>query len=150
MPHKKIHLSKIKNKSECFIQIQKKKILKLHKLFIGIIIGFLPAMGWRGDTNNGQICWFILLAPRELVLLTTLIGLIPIIVVIILYSIILHRAIKKVNELRRATGGGESSTSNLRFFRGGSSTILDQIENEAVMPLQRTARRGFFACCCGR
>lgn len=36
-------------------------------------IGFIPAMGWHYDTQNGRICWFTLLAPRSLILLTGLV-----------------------------------------------------------------------------
>jgi hypothetical protein len=90
-----------------------------------------------------------LLAPAELVLLTTLIGLIPILIVLILYSIILHRAILKINEMKRATSG--TQTSSLRFFRGGSTRVLDEIENETQVPLQGSPMKlGLFARCCGR
>lgn len=27
---------------------------------IGCFIGYLPLMGWYGDTNNGKICWVLL------------------------------------------------------------------------------------------
>lgn len=89
------------------------------------IIGFLPAMGWHYDTQNGRICWFTLLAPRILILLTALCGLVPMLLVIILYSIILNSAIKKVSELQKASSlhGTQSSNNNLRLFRGCQNVI---------------------------
>jgi uncharacterized membrane protein len=88
---------------------------------VGCVIGFMPLFGWYGDTENGRICWFILLAPRGLILLTVLAGILPILIVVVLYSIILYHAVKKIAHLqdsdnnRNATN---SSTNNLRMFRG--------------------------------
>lgn len=106
-------------------------------------MGFLPAMGWRGDTNNGRICWFIVLAPPHLVLLTTVIGILPVFLVLILYSIILHRALQKVGELKNSTSGAQTS-GRLRFFRGGGSTnnVLDQIQREEEPLHDGVDRRG--------
>lgn len=111
---------------------------------LGLVIGFLPAMGWCGDTNNGQYCWFILLAPKGLIFLTVCIGSIPLITVVILYSIILYHALKNIIRLQRAkrseaqvqhksTDNGPNKTSSssnqcqsgsegLRIFQGGVKT----------------------------
>lgn len=90
------------------------------------MIGFLPAFGWRGDTNNGRRCWFILAAPPELILLTSVLGFLPIVVVVILYSIILHHALRKVIQLKRAaknhTVGAVSG--NLRMHVGNGSLAM--------------------------
>ncbi|KAJ8924228.1 hypothetical protein NQ315_007019 [Exocentrus adspersus] len=95
---------------------------------IGIIVGFLPLMGWYGDTNNGQICWFILLAPKGLVLITVLLGILPIILVLFLYSIILYHALRKIVQLQRQSRNRNNvdieedpSSGNIRMFRGGSN-----------------------------
>ncbi|XP_059611452.1 glucose-dependent insulinotropic receptor-like isoform X2 [Phlebotomus argentipes] len=94
---------------------------------IGLIIGFLPAMGWRGDTDNGRVCWFIVLAPPELVLLTTILGLLPILLVVVLYSIILYHALRRVIALNKATQqhtGVQSGT--LRMHVGASTQTLNE------------------------
>ncbi|XP_049850556.1 glucose-dependent insulinotropic receptor-like [Schistocerca gregaria] len=103
---------------------------------LGIVVGFLPAFGWSGNTNNGRVCWFIRM-PAGLVLLVTYLGIIPVITVIILYSIILYRALKKVRQLQRAdeeanTNGStqnqrspKNNAKNMRIFRGGMSTQME-------------------------
>lgn len=105
---------------------------------LGIILGFLPSTGiWSGSTENGRICWFISLAPPGLILLITIIGLIPVILVITLYSIILYHAIKKVMQLRKADknrddkslGGSGEGRGESRIFRGGGGKIHNKEDN---------------------
>ncbi|KAL1380743.1 hypothetical protein pipiens_013968, partial [Culex pipiens pipiens] len=79
------------------------RLLIVGTWLLGLVVGFLPAFGWRGDTEGGRICWFIRLAPPPLVILTTVLGIIPVLVVIVLYSIILHKAIRRVAQLKKAT-----------------------------------------------
>ncbi|KAJ8942786.1 hypothetical protein NQ314_009954 [Rhamnusium bicolor] len=106
---------------------------------IGLIIGFMPLLGWYGNTDNGNICWFIVLAPKELVLLTVLMGVIPIILVLFLYSIILYHAVKKIIQLQqsenRSNGNidDDPSSGNIRMFRGGgnkSESDLDELPQQ--------------------
>lgn len=82
----------------------------------------MPAFGWRGDTENGRRCWFILVAPPELVLLTSCIGFLPMAVVVVLYSIILHHALRKVIQLKQAykSQGAGAVAGNLRMHVGAS------------------------------
>lgn len=83
-------------------------------------------MGWYGDTDNGRVCWFIVLAPKELILLTVIAGIIPLVVVVVLYSIILYRALNKIIQLKEADANIQSPQGNensLRLFRGGSSSV---------------------------
>ncbi|KAJ3649541.1 hypothetical protein Zmor_021279 [Zophobas morio] len=109
---------------------------------IGCVIGFIPLFGWYGDTDNGRICWFILLAPRGLILLTVLVGIIPIITVSILYSIILYHAIQKIIQLKNSGNQNtESGTKNLRMFRGrGPSVDIPNEENS-----NETTEKSFFS-----
>lgn len=93
---------------------------------IGIILGFLPATGLlSGGIEGGKMCWFISVAPPGLVLLITIVGLLPVLLVVVLYGIILYHAIKKVIQLRRADKNREQQTGSregdLRIFRGGNS-----------------------------
>lgn len=98
------------------------------------MVGFLPAFGWRGDTGEGRWCWFIRLAPPELILLTSCIGFLPIIIVVILYSIILHHALRKVIQLKRAARNNGAVSGNLRIHVGTKSTTMP-------MPSHGTAAR---------
>lgn len=90
--------------------------------FLGCTIGFLPLMGWRQGNENGKICWFIVIAPKLLILLTVTIGAIPVITVFILYSIILYRTIQKIIEYKKSQHPTSEDTcqGGLRMFRGGS------------------------------
>lgn len=101
---------------------------------IGGVIGFLPLMGWRGDTKGGSVCWFILISPPPLIILTALIAFIPMCIVVVLYSIILYHAIRKVIQLNRATQNTDGAQDGrLRMFRGGggSTMVLDQPSTNA-------------------
>lgn len=129
-----------------------KNIQLISHTFAAIIIGFLPTMGWRGDTQDGRICWFILLAPPNLILITAILGLIPIFLVLTLYSIILCKALKKVSELKKATSArGAQSSNNLRIFRG-SNVVMNQIERaHSEAPLtqqQKPPKHKIFSWCC--
>ncbi|XP_052863453.1 5-hydroxytryptamine receptor 1A-like [Anopheles cruzii] len=87
---------------------------------IGVSIGFLPALGWRGDTDGGRTCWFIRLAPPPLVILTSVTGILPVLLVLILYGIILRKALRRVSQLKKASREMRGvQTGNLRLFRGG-------------------------------
>lgn len=108
-------------------------------------------MGWRGDTQEGRICWYIILAPPNLILITAFLGLIPIFLVLILYSIILYKALKKVSELKKATSSrGVESSNNLRIFRG-NNVVMNQTErahSEAPLTQQQSPQRNIFSWCC--
>ncbi|XP_024944978.1 glucose-dependent insulinotropic receptor isoform X2 [Cephus cinctus] len=106
------------------------RLLILFTWILGLIIGFLPLTGWSGSTNNGRWCWFIKLAPPGLIILITVIGLLPILLVLILYGIILYHAINKVTQLQRAdarqaataatSGTAEKNKiTEIRITRGG-------------------------------
>uniref|UniRef100_A0A182MHQ4 G-protein coupled receptors family 1 profile domain-containing protein n=1 Tax=Anopheles culicifacies TaxID=139723 RepID=A0A182MHQ4_9DIPT len=98
------------------------RILIVATWIIGATIGFLPAFGWRGDTDGGRTCWFIRLAPPGLVILTAVAGILPVLLVIILYGIILQKALRRVNQLKKASRELRGvQTGNLRLFRGGAS-----------------------------
>lgn len=113
--------------------ITRKPLIRFVFLFAGLVIGFLPLMGWAGDTDNGRVCWFIILAPKHLVIFTTVVGFIPVLLVIVLYSIILYNAIKKVIQLKKMgednATTGEHNASNLRMFRGGT---VSKAQNSTV------------------
>jgi hypothetical protein len=99
----------------------------------------------RGNMTYDQ-CWFILLAPN-LILVTTIIGIIPVFVVIVLYTFILYEALKKVSELQRATGGVETS-NNLRYFRGSTADVRQTIESDTVAPLRQPSNATSLRCWC--
>ncbi|XP_017779691.1 PREDICTED: 5-hydroxytryptamine receptor 1A-like [Nicrophorus vespilloides] len=112
--------------------------------FIGLVIGFLPLFGWYGDTNNGRKCWFILLAPKDLIKLTVIAGGIPLLTVMVLYSIILYHAIKNIYRLQRAEQTNETDPNGLRIFRGKSVESVDSVvQTEPGQPVQNVFKRMF-------
>lgn len=125
---------------------------------LGAIVGYLPAMGIREFTDNGKWCWFIILTPRSLVLVTTSIGLIPLITIIVLYSIILKTALDKISNLKKAARESMgTAVGSLRLFRGGQDRNSNTSElnnnggyiNDDIDRLPRK-RRGFWNGCCRR
>ncbi|XP_055621596.1 5-hydroxytryptamine receptor 1B-like isoform X2 [Toxorhynchites rutilus septentrionalis] len=117
---------------------------------IGLTIGFLPAFGWRGDTDGGRICWFVRLAPPALIILTTTVGLFPLIVVIVLYGIILHKALRRVVQLKKAGREQQGALAgNLRLFRGGA-TAASSPNLDSERPLTEGEQKSpeCFGWCC--
>ncbi|XP_066157674.1 glucose-dependent insulinotropic receptor-like [Euwallacea fornicatus] len=98
--------------------------------FMALIIGFLPLMGWAGDTKDGQVCWFIVVAPDPLIILTVSIGLIPIILVMILYSIILYHAIANIKKIKYSVSTVNNISEQveckecMRVFRGNTELSI--------------------------
>lgn len=59
-------------------------------------------MGWSRSTDNGRVCWFIIIAPKELMLLTVIVGGICVVIVTILNVLILRKALKSIEHIQRA------------------------------------------------
>nr|AIK28864.1 putative serotonin receptor [Aedes aegypti] len=132
-----------------YITPSRAKLLIAATWLIGLIIGFLPAFGWRGDTDGGRVCWFVRLAPPALIILTTVVGIIPLIVVIVLYSIILQKALRRVAQLKKAGLEQQGALAgNLRLFRGGG-TAAASAPVAAEQPLADEHRKPTkcFRCC---
>lgn len=104
---------------------------------LGLIIGFMPAMGWKGWTNGGKYCWFIRLAPHGLVLLTGALGCLPIIIITVLYMIILYQALRKIIQLQKCDHEAsirhipkdDDDRNTMRIFRGGQSSKESNEDN---------------------
>lgn len=99
------------------------------------------------------MCWFVRLAPPALIILTTVVGIIPLIVVIVLYSIILHKALRRVAQLKKASREQQGALAgNLRLFRGGGGTAAAAAARApaaAEQPLSEENRKPTkcFRCC---
>lgn len=108
-------------------------------------------MGWHGETDNGRICWFILLAPKNLIFLTVIVGAIPLMTVVVLYSVILYHAIKKIIQIERSVEeetrhAPQQNQNDLRMFRGrGSSSGLSEDDDRPVaLPKEKNVFRKIF------
>ena len=72
-------------------------------------------------------------------------GTVPVFVVVCLYLLILGKALKKVNEYKKAQNGVETE-NHLRYFRGGGAS--DQEDNsDTITPLRTTQKLNCFKCC---
>jgi len=93
-------------------------------------------MGWSGNTMNGKVCWFIAVAPDPLIIITVTIGLIPILLVMVLYSIILYHAIANIKQIKYSVSSVYTISEqtdyedNVRVFRGNRE-----------LPIRRVCRR---------
>lgn len=86
----------------------------------GITLGFFPAVGWVNNELRHSRCYYVSLFPGALVLLNSLLSIVPIILVAVLYSIILVKALKNVREIK-ASVKIVNTTNNkpeLRIYRG--------------------------------
>lgn len=84
-------------------------------------------MGWSRDTDNGRVCWFIIIAPKELMLLTVLIGALAIVVVTVLNILILRKALESIAQDQRA---------DQNVFTISNSTALHRTRNTKVQVVQ--------------
>lgn len=89
-------------------------------------------MLWNNTTEDGKVCWFVLMAPPNLLLFTAILGCIPVLVVCVLYSIILYNAIKRVIHLKNMDENQTDITQKrLRTFRG-KPNVKQTISNGSV------------------
>ena len=92
----------------------------------GITLGFFPAFGWVNTELKNARCYYVSLFPGTLILLNSFLSIIPIILVAVLYTIILIKALKNVREIKasvKIVNSKTNSTPELRIYRGnGHST----------------------------
>lgn len=125
-------------KYQLWLNPRRARWLILCTWILGLVIGFMPAMGWKGWTNGGKYCWFIRLAPHGLVLLTGTLGFLPIIIITILYTIILYQALRKVVQLQKSDNAAsvrhvpkdDNDPNAMRIFRGGQSSRENNARNK--------------------
>nr|CAH7738339.1 unnamed protein product [Callosobruchus chinensis] len=114
------------------------KMLILTSWLVGGILSFLPLMGWHNENVESKSCLYINTVPKKLVILTTVLGVTPLLMVIVLYSIILRHALKKIVESRRnwmvpmpgATQTQDSSSARKRYKFANNMTL--QSDNRLI------------------
>lgn len=87
----------------------------------GITLGFFPASGWVNTELKNSRCYYVSLFPGTLILLNSFLSIIPIILVAVLYTIILIKALKNVREIKASVKIVNSNTHSkpeLRIYRG--------------------------------
>ncbi|XP_026743127.1 glucose-dependent insulinotropic receptor-like isoform X1 [Trichoplusia ni] len=90
---------------------------------VSITLGFLPATGWTNTELMLTRCYYVALFPGSLILINSFLSIVPITAVVILYSIILVRALKTVREVKAGTkhikeNAKSHDNSKLRISRG--------------------------------
>lgn len=97
--------------------------LYVTRVLVGVTLSFLPATGWQNEEFVSLRCTYVGLFPGSLVLLNSLLSIIPIIVVAILYSIILVKALKNVTNIKAAEKPVKNSISEpkLRIYKGNAN-----------------------------
>lgn len=87
----------------------------------------MPATGWTNQELRFARCSYISVFPGGLIFINSILSIIPIIVVAVLYSIILVRALKNVGNIRSAKKqGGESALTDKpkpRMYRSNLNHI---------------------------
>lgn len=104
-------------KYQTLLNSQRAYLLIIIAWILGCTIGYLPLMGWNSDTYNGQKCWFVIIVPPNLILLTVIIAVVPIVSTIIAYSVILYHAIKTISQSQQEDTS--QCVHKLRQFKGG-------------------------------
>nr|XP_026494361.1 glucose-dependent insulinotropic receptor-like [Vanessa tameamea] len=84
---------------------------------IGITLGFLPAIGFVNTELKHSRCYYVALFPGAIILLNSLLSIVPIILVAVLYSIILVKALKNVKEINATVKSVNSSKSKIPEMR---------------------------------
>ncbi|CAH0594341.1 unnamed protein product [Chrysodeixis includens] len=92
---------------------------------VSITLGFLPATGWTNTELTLTPCYYVALFPGSLILINSFLSIVPITAVVILYSIILLRALKTMREVKAGTKHIKATEksqdhSKLRIFRGNT------------------------------
>lgn len=94
--------------------------LYITRVLVGVTLSFLPATGWKSEDFVLLRCTYVGLFPGSLILLNSFLSIIPIIVVAILYSIILVKALRNVTNIKAAEKSVKNSESEpkLRIYIG--------------------------------
>lgn len=93
----------------------------IYCIFPGITLGFLPITGWVNTELRHSRCFYIVLFPGGLILVNSLLSIIPIILVGVLYSIILVKALKNVKKIKdtlKIVDSKNNKLSEMRINRG--------------------------------
>ncbi|KAK9884111.1 hypothetical protein WA026_005065 [Henosepilachna vigintioctopunctata] len=94
---------------------------------LGISIGYLPLMGWSGDSKNGQECWFVTVAPKNLIFIAIIFFTLPLLTVMLLYAIISYNALKTIVKphlsLNSSHKSQDNNISRLRAFKNKTTQL---------------------------
>ncbi|KPI92214.1 PREDICTED: glucose-dependent insulinotropic receptor-like isoform X1 [Papilio xuthus] len=89
---------------------------------IGLTLGFMPVTGLVNEDHIDIKCTYVSLFPSILILINSLLSIIPILLVAVLYTIILFKALKNAkqinNTLKTVRIKSSSDASEIRAYRG--------------------------------
>ncbi|XP_055851776.1 glucose-dependent insulinotropic receptor-like isoform X1 [Episyrphus balteatus] len=81
---------------------------------LGSLMGLVPIFTWQYPMNGGN-CWFLVLVPPKIFLIAVITGMVPILLVLVLYCIILKKALNSRNQINYSLKIHER---DLRTFHG--------------------------------
>lgn len=90
--------------------------------FTGLTLGFMPITGLVNEDHLDIKCTYVALFPSILILINSLLSIIPIILVAVLYTIILFKALKNAKQINKTLKTVRIKSSNdateIRAYRG--------------------------------
>ncbi|XP_055851774.1 glucose-dependent insulinotropic receptor-like [Episyrphus balteatus] len=117
-------------------------------LFVWILaslIGLVPIFTWQYPMNGGT-CWFTVLVPPKIFLIPVVSGMVPILLVLVLYCIIVKNALNSRNQIKcRPISSPQNYERDLRMFRG-----REQITSNCADEDLPSRVRSFGLPCCRR
>ncbi|KAI8424919.1 hypothetical protein MSG28_006834 [Choristoneura fumiferana] len=110
---------------------------------IGLTLGFMPVTGWVNTELIFSRCYYTALFPASLIFFNTCLSIIPIILVTVLYSIVLVRALRNVRDIKTAqksvhVNSNSDETPKLRMYRGNtnmsrnSGAVLTKVDKTKI------------------
>ncbi|CAH2045143.1 unnamed protein product, partial [Iphiclides podalirius] len=99
---------------------------------IGVTLGFMPATGWINKELVKSKCAYVSLFPGILILINSLLSIVPIILVAVLYSIILVKALKNVDQInttmKTVRVRSSDNTPEMRIYRGHGKATAHSVK----------------------
>ncbi|XP_073950278.1 dopamine receptor 4-like [Choristoneura fumiferana] len=110
---------------------------------IGLTLGFLPVTGWVNTQHIFSRCYYTALFPASLIFFNSCLSIIPIILVTVLYSIVLVRALRNVRDIKTAqksvhVNSNSDEAPKLRMHRGNtnmnrnSGAVLTKVDQTKI------------------
>ncbi|XP_055850428.1 glucose-dependent insulinotropic receptor-like [Episyrphus balteatus] len=108
--------------------------------FLGMMFGCVPIFIWKYPMN-GEICFYLDLLPPKIFIIPVSVAMVPMILIMVLYSIILKNAL---NSRSHTFSSFQNHEADLRIFRGREQIITSNCADE------ESRVRSYGLSCCKR
>ncbi|XP_055850427.1 glucose-dependent insulinotropic receptor-like [Episyrphus balteatus] len=123
-----------------YITTRRSRLMVLLAWLISALFGFWPGFCWRSKMNGGSCCFISLIQPKLWVIVPSL-GLIPMIIIVVLYGIILKNALNSRSRMKISSL--ENHDGDMRMFRGRENITSNYADDN----LSSRVRSIGFLCC---